>query len=132
MFYCIFGIWNDVPSFIPKLQYFLSFLNTTQAKRIINLLLLGNFYPVTSLSTRSARKRRIICSVRLGRSLWSANQLPAQGVNTSDENSMLRSFVVSALTPRYICMMLSASHKRIYLIFVYHDTTYNVWNDGNL
>ena len=37
--------------FDPKLQHFLSFsvyLNTTQAKQIINLLLLNNFYPSKS------------------------------------------------------------------------------------
>ena len=37
--------------FAPKLQYFLSFklyLNITQAKQIINLLFLGNFYPMIS------------------------------------------------------------------------------------
>ncbi|KOX78279.1 hypothetical protein WN51_07685 [Melipona quadrifasciata] len=31
------------------------------------------------IPTRSKRKRRIIRSIRLGHSLWSANQLPAQG-----------------------------------------------------
>ena len=46
----------------------------------INLLFLSNFYPVILLSTRAKGKRRIICSIRFGHSLWSANQLPTQGV----------------------------------------------------
>ena len=61
--------WNDVPRtsriFGQKLQYFLSFKynwNITQAKRIINLLLLSNFYPVTHRRIQKWR-RILVCGL---------------------------------------------------------------------
>ena len=82
---------NNVPRtlriFCSKIAIFSQFsicLSITQAKQIINLLLLNNFYPV--ISTSSKRKRRIIVQ-QFGHSLWSAYQLPAQGVNLEENFS---------------------------------------------
>ena len=69
--------------FIRKIAIFSQFqvyLNITQAKQIVNLLLLSNnFYPVISYRS-DIKKRRIICCIRFRHSLWSANQLPTQGI----------------------------------------------------
>ena len=49
--------------FVPKLQHSLSFKyisSTTQAKPIINLLLLNHFYPSDVTPTSSIRKRQIV------------------------------------------------------------------------
>ena len=58
--------------FRPKIAIFSQFsvyLSITQAKQIINLLLLSNFYPVTY---RQIQETRQIVDVRFGHSLWSA------------------------------------------------------------
>ena len=80
--------WNNVPRtsriFCPKIAIFSQFqvyLGITQAKQIINLLLLNNFYPMISYDTDEFKKKVTNYCVRFGRSLWSANQLPAQGID---------------------------------------------------
>ena len=53
--------------FVPKLHYFLKFkytISITQAEQIINLLLLNNFYPVTSYHTDEFRKKATNYCVR--------------------------------------------------------------------
>ena len=45
-------------TFAPKIAIFITILSITQAKRIINLLFLNNFYPVMSYRTSSKRKRK--------------------------------------------------------------------------
>ena len=64
-----------------KLQYFLSFKYITQAKRIINLLLLSNLYPVTSYQ-RVQKESDELLYIRFGRSLWSAISCQRNLVNT--------------------------------------------------
>ena len=88
--YCIrFGrsLWsaNQLPAhvenFLPQIATFPQFyvyLNVTQAKRMISLLL-NNFYPVISYRRARKKKKATNYCIRSGRSLWSANQLPAQG-----------------------------------------------------
>ena len=77
--------------FCPKLQHFQVYLNVTQVKQTI---------VPTSLKKKERRtkKRRFYC-IRFGRSLWSANQLPARGVNnraTSCRNQRTRrSYILS-------------------------------------
>ena len=85
--YCVrigHSLWSAISCrecfFVLKLQYFLSFkyiLSITRAKQIINLLLLSNFYRVQK------KKKGTNYGIRLGHSLWSANQLPAQSVNAT-------------------------------------------------
>ncbi|CAD1481295.1 unnamed protein product, partial [Heterotrigona itama] len=54
------------------------YLNITQLKQMINLLLLSNnFYPVIYYTDEFQKKATNYC-IRFGHSLWSANQLPAQ------------------------------------------------------
>ena len=48
---------------------------------MISLLLLNNFYPVTSYRRVLKKMKATNYCVRFGHSLWSANQLPAQVVN---------------------------------------------------
>ena len=54
---------------------------TEWAKRIINLLLLDNFYPVMSYRRVQGKKKATDYCTRFGRSLWSAISCPAQVVN---------------------------------------------------
>lgn len=71
--------WNV---FIPKLQYlpssffFQVYLNVTQAKQIIKFII------TSDLPTRGQKESDELSYKRFqyGRSLWSANRLPAQGV----------------------------------------------------
>ncbi|CAD1480477.1 unnamed protein product, partial [Heterotrigona itama] len=54
------------------------YLNITQAKQIINLLLLSNnFYPVI-LYRRVQKESDELLYIWFGHSLWSVNQLPVQ------------------------------------------------------
>ena len=48
---------------------------------MINLLLLNNFYSVISYQ-RAQKESDELLYKRFGHSLWSVNQLPAQGVKT--------------------------------------------------
>ena len=48
---------------------------------MINLSLLNNFYPVISYRRVQKEKNATNYCIRFGHSLWSANQLPAQGIN---------------------------------------------------
>ena len=47
---------------------------------MISLLFLNNFYPVISHRRVQKKKKSTNYCIRFGHSLWSANQLPAQGV----------------------------------------------------
>ena len=92
----VVNLWNDVSRtsriFCLKIAIFSKFqvyLSTTQAKQIINLLLLNNFYPVISYQRLQKEKKATKYCTRFGHSLWSANQLPAQGVETNDLNGAL-------------------------------------------
>ena len=67
--------------FVPKLQHFLSF-NVTQAEQMMSLLLVNNFYPMISHRRVQRKKKATNYCIRFGHSLWSANQLPAQGVKS--------------------------------------------------
>ncbi|CAD1469708.1 unnamed protein product, partial [Heterotrigona itama] len=68
----------NVENFLSQNYNISSVLNMTQTKQIIDLLLLSNnFYPM--ISYRFKKKKVNYCT-RFGHSLWSANQLPAQGV----------------------------------------------------
>ena len=81
--------WNDVPltsrTFCPKncniFSVLVIFKCITQIKQMItSLLLLNNFYLVMYRRVQKKKKATNYC-IRFGHSLWSANQLPAQGVN---------------------------------------------------
>ena len=48
------------------------YLSITQAKQIINLLLLNHFYPVTSYRRIRKKRKATNCCIRFGHSLWSA------------------------------------------------------------
>ena len=50
------------------------YLRITRTKQIINLLILNNFHPVISHRRVQKEKKATNHCVRLGRSLWSANQ----------------------------------------------------------
>ncbi|KAF3422329.1 hypothetical protein E2986_10876 [Frieseomelitta varia] len=61
------------------------YLNITQAKQMTSLLLLDDFCPVISYRCVQKKKKKKATNycIRFGHSLWSANQLPAQGANQS-------------------------------------------------
>ncbi|CAD1479125.1 unnamed protein product, partial [Heterotrigona itama] len=108
--YCIrFGhsLWsaNQLPAqevnLRPKIAIFSQFqvyLSITQAKQIISLLL-HNFYPVIYRTDEFKKKVTNYC-IRFGHSLWSANQLPAQGVKENRRRTSERCQVTVRLQLR--------------------------------
>ena len=66
--------------FSATFSQFQVYWNVTQAKQMTSLLLLNNFYRVTSYRRVEKKRKATNHCIRFGHSLWSANQLPAQGV----------------------------------------------------
>ena len=64
--------------------------------RKISLLLLNHFYPAAEPYRRVQKEKAATCCIRFGRSLWSANQLPARGVKIDVLSDF--SFVQKCLT----------------------------------
>ena len=52
---------------------------------MISVLLLNHFYPMISYRRVQKKKKATNYCIRFGRSLWSANQLPAQVVNEHND-----------------------------------------------
>ena len=82
--------WNDVPltsrTFYPKIAIFPQFevyLSITQAKQIINLLILNNFYPVISYRRVQKKKKATNYRTRFGHSLWSAISCQRKRLNNN-------------------------------------------------
>ena len=85
--------WNHVPRtsriFCPKIAISSQFyvcLSITQAKKILNLLLLDNFYPV--IYRHEFKKKATNCCIRS--LVMVRNQLPAQVVNPLHWNDVSR------------------------------------------
>ena len=82
------GMTCHVESIWPKIAIFPQFqvyLIITQAKQTISLLLLSHFYPVVRIRIR---KRRRIVVYGFGHSLRSANQLLAQEIKVTHEETL--------------------------------------------
>ena len=67
---------------IATFPQFYVYLNVIQAKQMISLLLLNNFFSVISYQQVQKKKKVTNYCIRFGHSLWSANQLQRKRLST--------------------------------------------------
>ena len=84
------------------------YLNVTEVKQMISYFY-NNFYPVMSYRRVQKKKKATDYCIRFGHSLWSANQLPAQGVKKSRRFNFMRGSCLKLLFLLFLSLFLSLS-----------------------